>query len=421
MYKRLVLLLKTTTVRQSVVTSASTFAYAGLGAVFYLLVARLVGPAEFGLLSLALQITLSVSSIADVGIATTLVRFVGEHAASPKYLTFASLALRTKLVLGSISIFLIIFFSNFIGNNLLHQPAIIPLLPIAGFGVMAIMLLSFSTSTLQGLQKFMPWGFIQIGANVLRLIIIGALFAGGYLTAKTSLLAFILSIFSGFLLAWIWLDKKIITSPVTREVWKQFWHYSRWTAGFTMLSALVSRLDSFFTARYLDASQLGIYYLALTMSSFLPQLTVALGAVTSPKFASFQNYAQAKTYLKKSLLFNFAVSAGVALLMIPVSLLVIRFTGKDYSSSFLPYLTLLLALVIFSSTSPLRDTILYSFKKPQIFFLASVLQGVVIIIFSLTLIPRLGILGAGLSTLISHIVLALYVTYQYKKQSALHK
>lgn len=100
MRHRIISLLKTHTIRQSAITSISTFISAGLGAVFYLLLARFLGPHEYGLFSLSLTLLMLLVTISDVGMAQGLIRFIGEKRNSDGYLPFASLALRTKILMG---------------------------------------------------------------------------------------------------------------------------------------------------------------------------------------------------------------------------------------------------------------------------------------------------------------------------------
>lgn len=417
MYK-VISLFKTATIRESVITSSATFLTAGLGAIFYLLVAKLTGPREYGLFSLSLQIMLALAPLADAGTGTVLVRFVGQHSENEKYLPYASIALRLKLVFSTLCFLILTIFSKPIAVNILNQPDIWPLLPFSGLGIMALVLMSFTTSTLQGLQKFIPWGATQIGANLLRLLMVMIFFSLSILNAKIALVAFIISVFSTFIFGWKWLNINIISIKTSIKIFKEFWSFGKWTALFTIVSAIVSRLDSFYTARYLDISQTGLYSLAITMSSFLPQLTAAIGAVTSPKFAKFTSNSDLSIYRKKALMFSSALSITVSFIMIPTALIVIKLTGKDFNDSFIPFVILLISMCIFASTGPIRDSILFGYKDPKFFFYAALIQGIVVTISGLTLIPIIGITGAALGSLLSHIVLALVCILYVRKKSS---
>ena len=112
----------THTFRQSVITVVSTFGTAGLGAVFYLLLARTIGSHEFGLFSVAVSILTLLVSFADVGMGQGLVKFVAENNRNNAYWPFAKIAIQTKIAIGAFFCVILWIFSHPIGNLVLHQP-----------------------------------------------------------------------------------------------------------------------------------------------------------------------------------------------------------------------------------------------------------------------------------------------------------
>lgn len=410
----------THTFRQSIVTIVSTFATASLGAIFYLLLARLIGSHEYGLFSVVISL-LSISvAFADLGTGQGLVKFVAENSEDGKYQPYVKIALFTKMTIGLLICLALWLFAKPLAVSLLHQPEVTKLLPIAGLGILSIMLFNLSIYVFQGLQKFTLWGGLQIGANFFRLGLFALLFWLFKINAFWGLLLFTSAPLAGFLISWIWLPGNIIVSKVTPSHWHGFWHFNKWTAAFTMAAALASRLDTLLTARFLSLSQTGVYAMATTMVVFLPQLSSAIGAVTAPKFASFSDSGHSHKYLYKATLFSFGISMAVALAMIPAAMFVIWFTGRDFSASFAPFLILLLSLTIFISLNPIRDSILYFYHRPQFFFWANLAQALIIITAGSLLIPRFGIIGTSLTVLISHVFFALASFSEYENCRARH-
>ncbi len=415
MHHKLKQVTSSSTFQQSAITSISTFLSAGFGAIYYLILAKIIGVREYGLFSLGLSILLAGSSLADLGMGPSIVRFVSGHKQENTYAPYANVALRTKLVTSTVAILIFTIFASFIANNILHQPEVADLLPWVGFSIASFVLFSFSASMFQGLQEFWWWGGIQVGANIFRLIIMGLFIILGILSAKVALILFGAALLSAFIVSFFKLDKKILTTrPDTSHALK-FWEFNKWTAIFTISASIVGRLDTILAARYVSISQVGIYSLALTMTSFLPQLSGALGAVTGPKFAGFSNSKEAKQYLRKALFFSSSIALVCCILMIPAAAFVIWFTGKDYSDAFIPFLILLLAVGLFTATNPVRDIILYGYKKPKFFFFSSLIQAVVVCLIGATIIPRIGIVGASISMLISQLVLIVLSIFYYSK------
>lgn len=405
--------LRTATFRQTAITTLSTFASAGLGAVFYLLMARLMSPSDYGLFTLAATTALMAISIADLGSGQSLIRFVGQNREGDHYFPFAIIALRLKIFAGAFCLIVFFLFARPIANTLLHQSALGPLLPYAGFAALSMLLISFPADLARGLQRFLLWGGIQVGANLIRLIFLGGVVFLGLVSPRSSLLIFALAPLVFFFISWFWLDKGILTSQVTKDQVRHFWSFNKWTAAFIISSAVTSRLDTFVSARYLSLDQLGIYGLAVTMATFMPQLSGAFGAVTSAKFASFTDPDHAARYLKKAILFTTAVSLAVAVAMVPTAMFVIWFTGGAYSASLIPFLILLSALVLFTSLNPLRDSLFYYHARPDLFLWASLGQSAVIVIVGPQLIPRFGVIGSASTVLISLLFLSLAMVAYY--------
>ena len=368
MRQRIISVISTHTFRSSVITSVSTFMTAGLGAVLHLLVSRTLGANEYGLFSLALTFFALGVTVGDLGTGQSLVKFVGQSTGSSQYYPYAKIAFIIKLFIGLIFLFASILMAGPISAFFGH-PEIISLLPIIGVAILLQTLLSLSLVILQGLQKFLLWGSIQVGSNLVRLFILGLIFLVLPLTSQSVLLGFTGSIFLATAFSWIRSDWKFLWTRISRQQFLEFFNFTKWTAMFMPLSSLVSRMDIFLLAKWGgDISQVGVYSLGVTMASFLPQLGGALGAVTSPKFASFQDSVSAARYLKKSSLFVSLAAVTVALIMIPAALAVVWFTGRDFQNSFTPFLILLASFTIFLFTNPLRDCLLYYYHRPDFFW-----------------------------------------------------
>ncbi len=406
MYKKIQEIIKTSTVRQSLITTVSIFLSSGLGAVFYLVLARTIGPHDYGLFSLGIAALSVVMSVSDLGIGQGLVRFVGAHRLNNSYFPFVKLALRMKLIMGLLATLVFSFGSTLIAKTIFHQPELGKLLPLVGLAVLFQLLFFLSASVFQGLQKFSHWGGIQVGANLLRLLFILPLILYGKLNSVSSFLIFITSYIVGFVVSLFWLDLDWLKVKVTPTVTKEFWDFNRWTAVFVIIASITARLDTILSGRFLSLTEVGIYSLAATMVSFLPQFASAIGAVTTAKFANIKDRNHEKTYLKKSLLFVGGISLMIAILMIPVALVVLRIAGAAYATSFVPFLILLFGNIIFLMTNPVRDSILYFHSKPKFFVFLSISQGIAVFTSGIILIPNLGVSGVALTVVVSQLVCA---------------
>lgn len=416
MIKKLLAVFQTQTWRQSAITVVSTFLSSGLGAVYYLLLARLLGPAQYGLFSLVIATLGVVLPVADLGLGQSLIRFVSANRKDRKYFPFVNLALRTKLVSGAITLVIFLAFSSLIARFIFHQPALANLLPWVGLAVLGQILFFLTVAVFQGTQRFELWGGFQIGVNLIRLLLVLPLLFLAKFSAVQALGVFVLSYFLGFGASLLFTDRRFLGAAPTASQVKLFWNFNKWTAAVGVLTAVASRVDILLTARFLSLTQVGVYSLATIMVAFLPQLAAAIGAVTTAKFAGFSDPESSRRYLGKAIFFVGGISLLVALAMIPAAGIVIWFAGKgDYAAAFGPFIILLLGLVIFLFTNPIRDSLMYYHARPQFFFWLSLGQAIAVLLAGWWLIPLWGVTGAALSFAAGQIFVAGTSIWYYRK------
>ena len=71
--------LNTETFKDTSITTVGTLINGFLGALFYIMLARYLGPTEFGIISLSILILTLIVDVADLGLDTGVVRFVGKY------------------------------------------------------------------------------------------------------------------------------------------------------------------------------------------------------------------------------------------------------------------------------------------------------------------------------------------------------
>ncbi len=416
MIKRLLSIFQTQTLRQSAITVVSTFLSSGLGAVYYLVLARQLGPAQYGLFSIVIATLGVVLPFADLGLGQSLIRFVSANKTDRKYFPFVNLALKIKLVSGSIALVIFLSLSPFIARFIFHQPALANLLPWVGLAVSGQILFFLILAIFQGTQRFELWGGFQVGVNLIRLLLVLPLLFLAKFSVAQALGVFALSYFLGFGLSLLFTNRKFLGSAPTSSQVKLFWNFNKWTAAVGVLTAVASRIDILLAARFLSLTQVGVYSLATIMVAFLPQLAAAIGAVTTAKFAGFNDPESSKKYLGKAVLFVGGISMLVAFAMIPAAGIVIWFAGKSaYAPAFGPFIILLLGLVIFLLTNPIRDSLMYYHAKPHFFFWLNLGQAITVFLVGWNLIPLWGVPGAAVSFVAGQIFVAGTSIWYYRK------
>lgn len=396
-------ILETATFRQSQITIVGTIINGVLGALFYILLARYLGPSDFGLLVVSITTLTLLADIVDFGTNTGLVRFVSANLTKnyDKALKFLKLGLEIKLLAWIVVFLLGFFISPSVASEIFKKPELGLPLRLSMIGVGGALLFSYVTSSLQSFQKFFAWSAINITTNLLRLGMVLLLAFYQMLNLTTGLVSYIALPFLGFFLGLALLPARaILITSSEFSVARQFFKYNVWVALFTIIAAISSRLDTFLNARLLNASEVGIYGAANQLASVVPQFVGALGVVAAPKFASFQVIPQMLTYFKKFQFFVFglAILGGLA---IPLSLFVIPFLyGQQYQEAVMPFIILFLAMLIFLISVPLHNSIIFYFGKPQVFVWVAIGHLLIISILGYIMISNYGVVGAAITVLV---------------------
>lgn len=408
---------KTVTFRQSTVTTLSTILNGLLGATFYFLLARLLGPHDYGIFILGVTIIAVLATVFDLGSDQGLVRFIPKYKNDPLALKrITKLALEIKIVTGGL-VFLILFLFGKDIANFFAKPELGEITFLVGIGVVAQLLFSFATSLSQALERFFLWGGLFIGTNFLRLLLVILIFAPGYLNSLSTVTLYVFCPLIGFIFSFLFLDKNFLSTKGEMSYFRQFFGFNKWITGFVLISALSSRLDIFFVTKFLSLESVGIYGLAIQASALLVQLTSALEAVISLKFASLTTYKENMIYTLKATLFFLAAAFVGIVVLIPVSFAIFKFAGKGYEMATFPFLLLTAGMIIFLVVTPVRDSIIYFFEKPVFFFWTSLASLCLMVFFSLFLVPKFGIVGASLVVLIGQVFMGVFsIGYFFSKK-----
>ncbi len=407
MFAKIGAILETATARQSVLTTASTFVNGFLGAGFYFLLARFLHSTQYGIFALMVAAISMLADVADFGSNQSLIRFIPEHKLNPGKLNqVINFVFLTKITSGLAITGIVTLFAAFISGHILGRPEIASLMPVVGLGVLAQLLFSFSTSITQAQERFWEWSGLFVATNATRIILIIILFTLGLLSGTTSVLAYIAIPFLGFLASLVFIKFKIDPGNFADINVAKIFKFNGWVSAFIVVASVGARVDTFLTGKLISLAAVGVYALANQVVSILPQLTGAIGAVTSPKYSSFNSLAKNITYTTKATYLTTGVAIASSLIIIPLGLLIFRFTGSEYVAGVGPMIVLLLAMCIFLVTSPIRDSILYFFTKPQFFFWLGIVHVFQTIALSYVFIPRYQIMGSALTVLLGQVLIA---------------
>ena len=375
----------TKTFRDSGVTFFGTAINGLIGVIFYILIARYLGPANYGIFAVSITALTLTADVFSLGVGTGIIRFVGKYITTDKE---KALRVLKFSLLVNLATWLLVLVLGWCLMPLLaiygfQKPELVWPLRLSMIGVGGALLNSFVTNTFQALQRYWKWMSVNVLGNLLRLALLLGLVYFGWLTPPAGVVVYLLPLFAGFLVGLVFLPNFWQVSLRGQAgLARELFSFNKWISLFIVVTAVSSRLDTFLASKFLDFYEVGIYSVAVSLTGIVPQVVYALGAVVAPKLAGFNDRATVIKYFRKLQLFVLGLSVVGVIVGVGLSKIVIPgFYGEVYAPSFEPFVVLLISQAVFLLAVPIHTVVMYYFARSDVFVWTSLVH--LLIIFSL--------------------------------------
>lgn len=386
----------------------------GFGFLLTVVVSRHLGPAEFGLFSVALAFLVLVAGLMDFGVNTALVRFVSlalKQKQLEKTRRILSIAWRFKLVLGTAVFCSSWWLARPLALIIFRQADLIRPLQLALMGVAGILLLEFAVATLQAYQWFARRFLVNLVIGLGRLVIVSALVYAGRGDLNRILAWYVFWPWAGVAASLFFIPPGFIVARWERSAARELFHFSKWLMLAGLATILFNRLDVFMLTSLAGAGEAGIYAAAYRLASLLLLLSGALGTMLLPKVAALTTGEQIKRYLGRVASYLTFIVALCLPLFWWGGAIVGWFYGPAYARSAAVFPVLLLAFILVLIAAPV-NIIIYALNRPQILVLLAGGELVISFTGNYLLIPGWGAAGAAWALLAVRIfTLGFLLTY----------
>lgn len=382
----------------------------GLRYFFELIVARKLGAELFGLFFLGLAILKITELISTLGLHRGAVRYValfmGEQDKERTKGTII-LALKTVIIVGLVFSLLTIFLSKFIAINIFHNANlthVIILFSIAIPFTAVTVIITFSTVGFKTM-KYLVY-IRELFEPSLRILIITIMFTLGW-KLFGALFAFVTSLIMGTFLAFYYL-KRIFPELISTKV-KPLFEYRKilgfsWPALLAELLGLIIIWINILMLGYFETSQeVGIYGAAHRTALLVQIFLLAFNFVFLPVIVDLYNK---KEFKKLEKLFKM-ITKWILLLSFPITLLMIfhaseilNLFGENFRQGAM-CLVLLSLMGLVNSVGGSSGSLIMMSGRSRINLLNSIITVSLNICLNLLFIPKFGIVGAAVSSLIS--------------------
>ena len=372
--------------------------------------ARYLGPSNFGTINYVAAFVSFFSSIASLGLAVIVIKEISIDTYNNNEVIWTSIWLRFgTAILSTISIIALMFITN------KNDPMIVQ---IAFLESLSILFSSFDTINYYFQAKLLSkWSSIAgvlayIGMSLYRIYLLatGAGIVWFALATSTDMifLAIFLMIFyvkiEGFYPKFNW--------NIGKRLLKQSYHYL--IAG--LISILYAQVDRIMLGNMLDKASVGYYSAALTISTLWSMIPTALIQSLSPILydAAQKDRNLYLRRLRQSYAVLFWLNAMYSIFVgIFARWVILLLYGKDYLAG-----TAALRIVVWyyglSTMSTLNQVYLANDGKNKYINRFCIVGLLTDIILNFIFIPIMGINGAAIATLITHIVIQIIMPYIYQ-------
>lgn len=390
------------------------------GILFTILAARLISPEGWGIASGVMGFVVILSSFADLGLSGGLFRFVSSLYGQGKRqeaFKMQSFIFTLRVLSSLVFVLFLVFFPSLISRTFfrLDDPAVSY---TAALGLFGLLLIDFQITTFQSKGKWSLAAFFSALTNFFRLVFLLILSSFNSLNLISFLLVFFASPLLSFLLTLSWERPAIFFPKNFRKALGRVSKFSSWLGLNRIVGATTSRVDALMLLQLATPFEAGIVGVARQLSNAVLILIASFATVIAPRFSSYRGL-HLKKYYNKTILFSVLLSVGVLLgifLVRPITSLL----GPKYTASAGVLSWLLVGLIPFSLSAPFVNSLIYSYKKPQIIAILSLIQLPLVLLGNVYFIPRYGIFGPviviGLWNLSTLIVTSLFSSYYFSKK-----
>lgn len=397
-------LFKNTSTRQTVVKNTfwltvSNFGGRFLRAIIVIYAARMLGTSQWGVFSYAISLAGFMTLFMDPGVNAILTRNTANVPDEERKTVFVTSAV-VKLFLALIGCFLIIVIAPLFST----LPGAKALLPIVAIILACDTFRDFFSALLRG-QERMEWdAYIQVLMN-LGILILGFVFLSFVPTAKSLAWGYAIGTFIGALIAaavirpYFKNARASFSSKLIKPLLSSAWPFAITGA----LGLLLTNTDILIVSWMRTASDVGIYSAAIRIIQVLYLVPTVIQFGTLPLFARLakKDNPTFRKALEETVALIFLASIPLALGGAILGTQIMGFVfGPSYAAGGIAFSILMITMLVDFPAAVISNAI-FAYDHQKSLIVCSAIGGITNVALDLLLIPKFGIVGSAVGTLIA--------------------
>jgi stage V sporulation protein B len=305
-----------------------------------IILARFMAPAEYGVYTIALIPSVTISMFHDWGITPAMTKYIAQYKAMSKDENIHDIiaaGITFQIAIGLVLSLLSLFLANFIATTFFHRPETALLISIASVAIVSTSLLTASQSNFTGFERMKFTSFTLICQSIMKSTVAPLLVLVGY-----GALGAVLGYTFSFLVAGI-IAVTILYFQIFRNLKKSNPHrtekiktlktmlsYGMPLSISTILGSFLIQFYAFLMAIYCSDIMIGNYQIAANFAMLLTFFTFPIATVLFPAFSKLDSKSEA--HLLRTV-FASAVKYA-ALFLVPATMAIIVLSEPMVSTLF---------------------------------------------------------------------------------------
>lgn len=378
------------------------------------IMARIVGPENFGLIQLAITAVSFVALFLDFRMDEALIKFLSEYyttgdKASVK--TLIRVSYSVNLVLSTLCLCLLYWSAPFIADHFFHNPQESSLIRVYALGVIFTFFHETGSAILQSLKKFKVCSIMTFCSSVVRFIVpclcipygLKAIMMGYSISMMFSM-CMVVTVSTKYIAQY--LKDSGPATPYLQQI-KRIAHFVMHSTISSTFKSILVYIDVLILGYYRTPEEVGYYKFALAFTSIFGFINTPINVVLYPTLSTLWARKDITTYKKiifKITKYKMLVFIPCAVLLVMFCPMIIKLTVKE---TYLPAQTaidLIIWAVIMVHILSWIKPVLLTWEKPQVSTLGNFVIVCLMVVLSFLLVPGSGVRGAALSYLVSYVL-----------------
>lgn len=393
--------------RQSGIVFAGTIFTVGLGYVFKVYLARVLGPEALGIYALGMTIIGFLGILNTLGLPDSAVRFVALYTASKRLESLRSLLWNSSwmlLISGFIFSVVVVELGPRVATHFYHSAPLVRYLPLFALIMVLGALNTFFSKVLAGYKEVglgtVITKFVASPLTMVLAIVLISLGGGlwGYMVAQIIGAAVVMVL----LISWVWrLTPAVARAPDVKELWieREVWGFSAGIFALSFMNFLIGQSDRVALGIFRGVREVGIYAVAAAVVAYEPIILNSVNQIFAPVIADIHTRGE---FLVLRRLFQ-TLTKWMLALTLPMAIVVITFArptmrifGRDFEAAWPVLIIGTCGQLINCAVGSVGNLLLMSGNQRRLIRVQGVMA-VVMVVLSMALVPLWGVVGAAVA------------------------